>query len=489
MVHLRLIHVQCDLRPHCGPCARAHLRCPGLRDPQQLVFRDQTQQVTQKVKAGQALKTIPNSIQPSIHEQAGALFFSRYVFGQSKMFEYLPEITSSADAGKHLAESIAAVSLAYFASHVHSSRVLAQARQRYICGLQSINSAIQDPHLATKDSTLLSIVLLAFYEKLTNTPRSAESWMKHMMGATALIKLRGQDQFQSGIGLRMSGQLIATIIVGCIQYNLPVPPSILQLREDAAGYSEKEATRFKFMDAMIRYAELLVDIKARNLIHTEIISTAANIDSDFRQLLDNTPRTPQNNTILVSALPNDVSQRRFHLYSDHKTTHMRNNMRIFRILLNEIIWKHYSEELVKSTMSHSFAMAKMKEAEDVIIILSTEICAVVSQYVRLPEHVDPEDSVGCSKIPPVPPATRGGKGDNFTVSEASQCHSLIWPMYVVGQSSFCPIPFRKWIISNLHFIADWARIKEAKIAAGYLEREEKIVPWSLYGQTGRGPIW
>jgi len=166
---------------------------------------------------------------------------------------------------------------------------------------------------------------------------------------------------------------------------------------------------FKFMDAMTRYAELLVVIKAHSLVNTEIILTAANNDSDFRQLSETIPNTPQNNTLLVSALPNDVSQRRFHLYSDHQTTHMRNSMRIFRILLNEMIWKHHLGELVKGTMSQSFCMVKMKEAEDVIIILSAEICADVPQFVRHPQHAGLEHLVGCSKTPQVPPATRRGK--------------------------------------------------------------------------------
>ena len=164
-------------------------------------------------------------------------------------------------------------------------------------------------------------------------------------------------------------------------------------------------------------------------------------------------------------------------------------MRVFRILLNEIIWKHYSEEMASGSMPPSFYMAKMKEAEDVIIILSAEICADVPQYVRLPQHSDQEHSVGSSNISrQIPQTERRGRGDTFTPSEASQCYSLIWPMYVVGQTPLCPVPVRRWIISNLHFIADRARIKEAKIAAGYLEREEKIAPWSLYGQTGTYPF-
>jgi hypothetical protein len=193
---------------------------------------------------------------------------------------------------------------------------------------------------------------------------------------------------------------------------------------------------------MTRYAELLVVTKAHSLVNTEIILTAANNDSDFRQLSETIPNTPQNNTLLVSALPNDVSQRRFHLYSDHQTTHMRNNMRIFRILLNEMIWKHHLGELVKGTMSHYFCMAKMKEAEHVIIILSPGICADVPQFVHHPQHAGPEHLVGCSKTPQVPPAARRGKRDNFTPSEASQCYSLIWPMYVVGQSSFVLYRFK-----------------------------------------------
>jgi hypothetical protein len=289
-----------------------------------------------------AAGNIPNRIKPSTQEQAEIIFFSRYVYGRARTFDYLPALANSENPG-YFAKSIAAVSLAHLFTHAQSPEILVQARQKYIRALQSINSAIQDSYLAIKVSTLPSVLLLSFYEKLTNTS-TAESWMNHMTGATALIKRRGMGQFQSPIGLRMSGQLSSMIAVRSMQAVVPLTSILHQLREGCSHASEdldKEIIRVKFLDLMMQYPELQVAIKAKSISNAQAILTAEDIDAGLVRFSEQIPKRWQNNATIVSSLPEFFSpEGRPNVYSGYLETYASNCCRLLRLLLSELIWRH-----------------------------------------------------------------------------------------------------------------------------------------------------
>jgi hypothetical protein len=179
------------------------LQCPGPRDSNELVFRDQSQEVSQKVTTKSSRSIIPKSIIATILEQAKALFFNRYVNGNARTYDYIASFIPKTDWVSCLSAAIDAASLAYFSAQHSSSVVLRYARESYVVALRLVGEALQSRDQATKDPTLVSVLLLDLFEKLTRTHRSSESWTKHMKGAIELVKLRGDAQFRSVLGLRL----------------------------------------------------------------------------------------------------------------------------------------------------------------------------------------------------------------------------------------------------------------------------------------------
>jgi hypothetical protein len=77
-----------------------------------------------------------------------------------------------------------------------SPEILQQARRKYGAALLLTNTALRSPKTATHDTTLLTVLLLDFFEKLASKHEfSIDS--KHMEGAIALVRLHGQEQFHN----------------------------------------------------------------------------------------------------------------------------------------------------------------------------------------------------------------------------------------------------------------------------------------------------
>jgi hypothetical protein len=192
-----------------------------------LEFRDESKAVVQKaIQKRQGAKCFPKSIAFSVEDRARGFFFSHYVLGKTKAFDYIQSFPQETEPG--LRASLAAVSLAHFSTKANSPEVLNMARVNYISALRLTNEALQTRDLATKDSTLLSVLLLDLFEKITKrSQQSFESLTKHANGALARLKLRGTNQFNNHVGLRLFLQLSSTVLIACIQRECPSLPTCL----------------------------------------------------------------------------------------------------------------------------------------------------------------------------------------------------------------------------------------------------------------------
>jgi hypothetical protein len=179
------------------------LKCPGPRDPNELVFRDQSQEVGRKAAARSSKSITTRIISPTVLEQAKTLFFARYVDGNARTYDYISSLVSKTKGRKCLSDAIDATRLAYFSTQNSSPEILRQAMEKYVLALRLVSTSIESRDLASKDTTLVSVLLLDLFEKLTRTYRLSESWTKHMNGAIELVKLHGKAQFQNVPGLRI----------------------------------------------------------------------------------------------------------------------------------------------------------------------------------------------------------------------------------------------------------------------------------------------
>lgn len=177
--------------------------CSGYRDPTQLLFRDQTDDVTRRVQRAkrpsqqklveavsksacssshidreQMQLDIPHhfvAARPtslflpiSLEHQAFCFFFSNYVSCPSKNFntiyESIPALYLASTNDSALLYVITALGLAGLSCHTETSGMETAAGAWYNKALVKLNRTLQDPVLAKADLTLLVVLLLGLYE-------------------------------------------------------------------------------------------------------------------------------------------------------------------------------------------------------------------------------------------------------------------------------------------------------------------------------------
>lgn len=259
----RLRKVRCDQsKPGCKRCEKSSTTCPGYRDLSQVLFRDESARIVkmarrdahaignldvaqqQLASAMQRVETalvssgssVPRSLQPSLGQMAAGFFFSNFgVEGpllSSTNGDFLISICQdhSESAASHAIEAVGLAGLSNI-SGAHHLRV--EAQKRYGQALAKTNHSLSDPAKATSDITAMSVLLLGQFEAMT-----VESWDQygrlsaHVKGASALLKLRGQEQFEreSGIHLYFA---IRLQIVSAFPHQLPFAPILLTFDFDS----------------------------------------------------------------------------------------------------------------------------------------------------------------------------------------------------------------------------------------------------------------
>jgi len=107
-----------------------------------------------------------------------------------------------------------------------------RVQEKYGSALRLTTSALQSPQSAVRYTTILSTLLLDMFEKITNLKnRHSDSWMSHVNGALALVRLKGLEHYQGNNVLRVLGRLSTNLLISCIAGDRPVPEDLIVLRK------------------------------------------------------------------------------------------------------------------------------------------------------------------------------------------------------------------------------------------------------------------
>lgn len=151
-----------------------------------------------------------------------------------------------------------ATGLAAFANKTKSPELMRQARRQYALALRIINETLGSPVDAVKDSTLQAVLLIAMWETTAGSQQRTDSltlkhtfvmsllrqrtysstelleeWRHHMHGTAALLTLRGRAQLESPASFKLFMYASTQVILGCYHREVPVPPELVELREEA----------------------------------------------------------------------------------------------------------------------------------------------------------------------------------------------------------------------------------------------------------------
>jgi hypothetical protein len=178
--------------PSCTQCIRAKVDCPGYRNPLDLRFRDQSEEVIRHCRAAARKKRQDTSITASSYDGSATAItiipdtalvhsvqqdfakrhiFANYMTGGSRCdhMKYLvPLIEDPRNTAVNTA--LGAVALAALSNVQLSPRTMLRAQREYTAVLSQTNRALKDPIICKTDDTLAAVVLLGIYEVLVVWP-------------------------------------------------------------------------------------------------------------------------------------------------------------------------------------------------------------------------------------------------------------------------------------------------------------------------------
>ncbi|KAL8785495.1 MAG: hypothetical protein Q9213_003321 [Squamulea squamosa] len=479
--------LRCDLRRDaCTQCTRAQLECYGYRDTDALRFRDESTAVQNRVVSKKPVAPVPQSLPVSIRSQARDVFYYNYVVGLAKPFDFLQAVYSPASKDDHLSRSVDAVALAYLHSHRPSVRVEEEARQTYVSAINCVSGALQNPDLAQQDSTIIAILLLDLYEKITTRePAFHGAWAAHLSGALTLVKLRGDEQFNDPSIVRVLMRLSTNLLISCVASNRPVLYDLVTLRHTiAARFPTPPDPKWQESDLVIEFASLRQDIMKGILTDNEATIALIELDAKFVTLGMQVPPDWQYATVRVDAKSNHHYESFHHIHPAEHIAQMWNTLRLTRILLNEIICSKCLDTQGRPKPNPQFQTIH-KRATGAIKEMAIDICASLPQYIDDPpiSFLQAFSQTGSSSAAP-----DLGKCDTPVgqpdPTRHLPCYRLIFPLYIAAQSSAAPPSLWKWVIKQLRFMADYHAIENAMTVAKILESGHKRPPWDIYAMLG-----
>ncbi|KAI4167711.1 MAG: hypothetical protein LQ343_006991 [Gyalolechia ehrenbergii] len=418
--------------------------------------------------------------------QARDIFYHDYVVGTTRPFEFLQNIYSPTCKDEHLHKSLDAVALAYLNYQRRSSGAEEEARQSYVSAIGYTSAALQSPGQAKQDTTILAILLLDLYEKITSRePTFHGAWAAHLSGALTLVKLRDDRQFDDPSVIRMLMRLSTNLLISCVASDRPVSLELVALRGTiAAHFPTPIDPKWRESDLMVEFASLRQDIQKGVLSDDEAMLALINLDAKFVRLGLQVPPAWQYKTVQVGAKSNHHYEP-FHLI--HPAEHvaqMWNTLRLTRILLNELI-SYRSSDCQRKQSANPELVAIHQCATKAINEMASDICASLPQYIDDPPLSFAEafanDGAEIFNSKTEHRTAPLGQPDP---TRHLPCYRLIFPLFVAAQSTAVPPSLWKWVIKQLRFIAAYHAIENAMSVANILESGPKQQIWNVYAMLG-----
>ncbi|KAI0189669.1 hypothetical protein F4808DRAFT_467241 [Astrocystis sublimbata] len=276
---------KCDLgQPGCSQCRRAKTLCPGYRDPFTSRIRDQSQSTVRKFQTRQqheSSQSASSQLAPPALEQAltsstgidldvsgqvqcrsslhsenedttvllwtshlsdditqTALAYFMHTYATQSFFAYLPNLYGCipSEDRSDVDFIVSVPALVLLSQHRRDASLMRFAYARHAAALAKTQNALASPNLVIRDSTLLSVLLLALFEALVFRGRQTpQNWMTHMQGSTALLSIRGKGQFDTALGQRLFVHCSGNLASRYSAKGLPVPPFLKPLQDYAAS--------------------------------------------------------------------------------------------------------------------------------------------------------------------------------------------------------------------------------------------------------------
>ena len=330
-------------------CIRRRQACPGYKDDFDVVLKDQTTKLPERIQKRRAVQArrqaklnsalglsddhplsatekqvydeyqaiYPSPVAKSGEYEALCFFFDNYATAPRDdltnrgFFEYILPVFETASS-----DSPAALATIAVAANMHTLWRYEGPDQPfphscYTRAVSSTKAAIGDPNLSKSDNLLLAVLLLDFYDVISRRLSNKLPPEQHQDGALALVRHRGKDNFKTGLGVRLLFAIRHRCVTAALEgrgafecdgplwdeeANMPSNPAIeLDLLCCRFGKIQKEAASIPSFQALIQRRDLsglsiqqrLQDDGAELLF---IMQRAMLLDNDLMRWYESAPK-------------------------------------------------------------------------------------------------------------------------------------------------------------------------------------------------------
>ncbi|KAK1636083.1 hypothetical protein BDP81DRAFT_429010 [Colletotrichum phormii] len=437
--------VKCDQRrPGCLKCEKGQKPCPGYRNLTDLVFRDERQRIRRKLGVEGTLSKprklpINYALCLDIEDRAVPFFFTHYTTTGPPFCDsyqsWLAETYREESPHNLVRHSIQAVGMAAISNVSNAPEVVLRAKERYGQALKATNMALHDPSQATADTTLMAILLLGLFVTIMfESWNDSHAWTAHIEGATALLHLRGKDQFTRELGIQLYIQFRQQILQACMHRGVPVPPALVEITMQFEA--SRQGTEYNSLPpgslAVLgfRLVNLSAAMNAQQITDADAICRiAVDIDSDLNAWASRSSQSDRKFHEAEADAPereNSFNGRR-HVYNSVWGAQVWNNWRSLSIVTNRIVLDHVD----KQNFDDGALKERMRfESISIIQRLSMDICISTS-----------------------------------SLSGTPRAPSMIWPLHIISQEEVNLPNVRSWAVEQLVGIRKSMGIKQAAVLA------------------------
>ncbi|KAG4026342.1 hypothetical protein MFRU_042g00700 [Monilinia fructicola] len=404
----------------------------------------------------------------SIEQQAPCYFMSNFVItpqsGQMRgSFDYILPLIKTEPPTSALSLSFQAVAMASLANrpNARGSPLMHSAIDQYAKALKVVNLALQNPVQQKTDQTLASILLLGFFETITQEKASITAWGSHVDGAVQIVKMRGKKQLRTKVGVALFQSVRGQMLVNCLSSS---KTPMLGTDWWCADAQKDEGSAF-VNKLNLEVAELRGDLNRilmshprsaeTNTLVSEIMHRALEMEQEYQRWEE----TQTKETVAwVDNVPGgditkaDVCPGRVDLYPDVFSCSAWNFARVSRIFIASIVircaaWLCYPVDY-RTTPEYA-QMSRMGQEM---------ICDIIASVpFMFGWHLDSEGRLK-------PGDVMGGGEDVMGVKALGGAY-MIWPLLSISCSDFTTDSQRLWIKGRFRFISDVMGLNQAKVVS------------------------
>ncbi|KAK2612971.1 hypothetical protein QQS21_001082 [Conoideocrella luteorostrata] len=466
----------------------------------------------------------------SLQERGIAFFFARYVatdHGCYQNYDFIydvwkPPPTSDTDSADCISASMTAVGLTSLSKLTRCPETFRRARQSYTVALGLANTALSNPTEALKDSTMLSVLILGTYEFVSGrTPQTIRAWQDHVNGAATLASMRGAGQFRTKAGTRMFIMLCHTVLISCIRSGLPMPQSMVTLRNELWHLTDTSGPVWRVVDTLYNALQVRHDIKSGKVSGIDaVVKKLCDVEDQFSALISSLPPGWYYRQARLTKSHPAVLGDTCHIYRGLTQATTWNGIRTMRMLVQETIVEVLCGSVDEPTELPAQHQLHLVKAMKLIQMLGAAFVSSVPQHFGVVSGKDIiRDRQGRHAVSPVPPAqlprrilsssdqkalaqtgsnTRSSsttsssrkptlfdptqssgheQGAERFLTLATASHTIIWPLYTLGMSSSTTPETLAYVLDRLEAIYQETGFEQARVVSNTVKEQVHTLLW------------